>query len=75
MILGMAIGINQGFHGGNSPSTTQLVLVLDGDVGTFDNPADSSTAGFEVFLAFPLPGAEVCMNVVSTVNESSASKA
>ena len=49
VIPGIPVGINQGFRGHDSPSTTQFISVLDGHVGTFDDSTDSYTAGFVAF--------------------------
>jgi len=48
-IPGITVYIDQGFHGHDGPNTTQLVLVLDGDAGVFDDSTDNCTARFVAF--------------------------
>lgn len=68
MIPGITVGISQGFHGDDGLSTTQLLLVFDGDVGRFGESSRSSIPGFVAF-AISTTRCRGVYEVVSTVNE------
>ena len=42
-VLGISVGIDQSLHGDDGTCTTQIVFVLDGDAGFFDNPSNGGT--------------------------------
>lgn len=45
----ITVGINQGFHGYDGLSTTQLLLAFDGDTGCFSESSCGCTVWFTVF--------------------------
>ena len=51
-VLGISVCIDQGLHGDDGTCTAQIVFILDGDAGFFDNPSNGSTTRF---VAFAVP--------------------
>jgi len=52
LIVGIPVGICQGFHGDDGSRTTQLVFVFYGDARCF---GDGPCSGFAWFVAFAVP--------------------
>ena len=51
-VLGISVCIDQSLHGDEGACTTQIVFVLDGDAGFFDDPSNGGTTRF-VPLSIP----------------------
>ena len=45
-VLGISVGVYQSLHGDDGTCTTQIVFVLDGDAGFFDDPSNGSATRF-----------------------------
>ena len=48
-VLGISVGVDQSLHGNDGTCTTQIVFVLDGDAGFFDDPSNGSATRFVAF--------------------------